>query len=106
MSDVPFCQTHRDVVLLFKGCWACLNSQLNADNVRLQMVADEAEHLREELKRLKNEHATLREAAFAVEAFALPYWEDEHEIASIPVSNEALRDLQAALYPDNAKGLR
>ena len=47
------------------------------------------------------ELADLREAAFGVERFALPYWGDDSEPKAIPVSNEAIRRLQAALYPED-----
>lgn len=49
-----------------------------------------------------DELADLREAAFAVERFALPYWEGGGDPKSIPVSNEAMRELQAALYPEES----
>ena len=56
----------------------------------------------DEIDRLRAELADLREAAFEVERFALPYWVDggDGDPQSIPVGNKALRDLQIALYPE------
>lgn len=56
----------------------------------------------EMIQKLQTELANLREAAFEVEKYALPYWENlGDDPKAIPVSNEALRGLQAALYPED-----
>ena len=55
---------------------------------------------RNDYPKLREELATLRGAAFAVTAFALPYWSDDHHPKSIPVSDDALLRLQRALYSE------
>ena len=56
--------------------------------------------MNEEITRLTAELGDLREAAFAVELFALPYWEDCDDPKMIPVGNAEMRELQRALYPE------
>lgn len=55
---------------------------------------------------MREELSTLREAGFEVERFALPYWEEGDDPLSIQVANEAMRGLQAALYPEEIGGER